>query len=84
MTVAKKHGTVVSYDLNYQPSLWKSIGGEAKAQEVNRNLKSHVDFIFGNEEDFDLALRIKVTSDANNYQKLDTESYLGMMQSAST
>jgi 2-dehydro-3-deoxygluconokinase len=84
MTVAKKHGTVVSYDLNYRPSLWKSIGGEAKAQEVNRKLMSHVDFVFGNEEDFDAALRIKVKSDANNYQKLDTESYLEMMQSVST
>src|ERR1041384_5649904 len=29
---AKKHGTVVSYDLNYRPSLWKSIGGQKKAQ----------------------------------------------------
>jgi len=83
MTVAKKHGTIVSYDLNYRPSLWKSIGGESKAQEVNRRLMSHVDFVFGNEEDFDAALRIKVKSDANNYEKLDTESYLEMMQSVS-
>jgi len=69
MSVAKKHGTIVSYDLNYRPSLWKSIGGESKAQEVNRKLMSHVDFVFGNEEDFDAALRIKVKSDANDYQK---------------
>src|SRR5699024_12667710 len=34
VTAAKKHGTVVSYDLNYRPSLWKSVGGEAKAQGV--------------------------------------------------
>jgi 2-dehydro-3-deoxygluconokinase len=84
MTAAKKHGTVVSYDLNYRPSLWKSIGGEAKAQEVNRKLMAHVDCVFGNEEDFDAALRIKVKSDANNYQKLDTESYLEMMENVST
>lgn len=83
MSVAKKHGTIVSYDLNYRPSLWKSIGGESKAQEVNRKLMSHVDFVFGNEEDFDAALRIKVKSDANNYQKLDTDSYLEMMKSVS-
>ena len=31
---AKRHGTIVSYDLNYRPSLWKSIGGQAKAREV--------------------------------------------------
>ena len=28
---AKRHGTIVSYDLNYRPSLWKSIGGQQKA-----------------------------------------------------
>jgi 2-dehydro-3-deoxygluconokinase len=32
MQVAKKYGTLVSYDLNYRPSLWKSIGG-SKSQE---------------------------------------------------
>ena len=31
MVAAKKHGTVVSYDLNYRPSLWKSIGGQKRA-----------------------------------------------------
>src|SRR5262249_459515 len=35
---ARKHGTVVSYDLNYRPSLWKSIGGKARAQQVNRQI----------------------------------------------
>jgi len=80
MAAAKKHGTIVSYDLNYRPSLWKSIGGESKAQEVNRKLMSQVDFVFGNEEDFDAALSIRVKSDAKNYQKLDTDSYLEMMQ----
>jgi len=35
---ARKHGTIVSYDLNYRPSLWKSIGGLKKAQEVNREI----------------------------------------------
>ncbi|MBT6849947.1 MAG: sugar kinase, partial [Opitutae bacterium] len=33
---AQKHGVIVSYDLNYRPSLWKSIGGQDKAREVNR------------------------------------------------
>jgi len=32
---ANRHGTVVPYDLNYRPSLWKSIGGPDKAQLVN-------------------------------------------------
>ena len=37
---AQKHGTIVSYDLNYRPSLWKSIGGQKRAQEVNRRSPS--------------------------------------------
>ncbi len=40
---AKQHGTIVSYDLNYRPSLWKSIGGQKRAQEVNREIARYVD-----------------------------------------
>ena len=35
---AKKYGTIVSYDLNYRPSLWNDIGGKEKAQEVNKEI----------------------------------------------
>ena len=49
---AKENGTIVSYDLNYRPSLWKSIGGQAKAQEVKREIAKYVDVMIGNEEDF--------------------------------
>jgi 2-dehydro-3-deoxygluconokinase len=42
-------GQLVSYDLNYRPSLWKSIGGLKKAQEVNRRIARHVDVMIGNE-----------------------------------
>ena len=38
MVAARKHGMMISYDLNYRDSLWKSIGGKAKATEVNREL----------------------------------------------
>ncbi len=44
---AKEYGTIVSYDLNYRPSLWKSIGGQAKAQEVNREIAKYVDVMIG-------------------------------------
>ena len=56
MQAAKKAGAIVSYDLNYRASLWKSIGGKAKAQEVNRRLAPYVDVMLGNEEDFTAAL----------------------------
>src|SRR5258705_1166443 len=53
---AKRHGTRVSYDLDYRPSLWKSIGGHKRAQEVNRRIAKHVDVMIGNEEDFTACL----------------------------
>ena len=56
MESAKQHGVIVSYDLNYRDSLWKSIGGQKKAQEVNRKLAPLVDVMLGNEEDFSAAL----------------------------
>jgi 2-dehydro-3-deoxygluconokinase len=56
MQAARRHGAIVSYDLNYRPSLWKSIGGKKQAQAVNRRLAPLVDVMLGNEEDFSAAL----------------------------
>src|SRR2546423_11179194 len=47
-----RHGTIVSYDLNYRPSLWKALGGKKQSQEVNRRIAPDVDVMIGNEEDF--------------------------------
>jgi 2-dehydro-3-deoxygluconokinase len=55
MRAARRHGVVVSYDLNYRPSLWKAIGGQDRAREVNRELAPLVDVMLGNEEDFSAA-----------------------------
>jgi len=60
MEAARRNGAIVSYDLNYRASLWKSIGGKAKAQEVNRRLAPLVDVMLGNEEDFTAALGFTV------------------------
>jgi 2-dehydro-3-deoxygluconokinase len=57
---ANKHGTIVSYDLNYRPSLWRSIGGLQRAHQVNREIVQHVDVLFGNEEDFTSCLGFEV------------------------
>ena len=43
MQAARKHGTLISYDLNYRESLWKAVGGKKRAQEVNRELAPLVD-----------------------------------------
>ena len=55
---AKKYGTIVSYDLNYRPSMWSAIGGQEKAQEVNKEIAKYVDVMIGNEEDFHSMPRI--------------------------
>jgi 2-dehydro-3-deoxygluconokinase len=60
MECAKENGTIVSYDLNYRPSLWKAIGGSKKAIEVNRGLAPFIDVMIGNEEDFTAALGFEV------------------------
>ena len=56
MTAARRHGTIVSFDLNYRPSLWKASGGPEAAAETNRRLVGQVDVLLGNEEDFSAAL----------------------------
>ncbi len=82
MGVAKKHGTIISYDLNYRPSLWQSIGGQAKAQEVNRRLAQYVDVMLGNEEDFTACLGFKVADLDENLSKLDVSNFKKMIQVA--
>ncbi len=60
MTAARRHGTVISYDLNYRPSLWRDVGGQDRARQVNQLLAPLVDVMIGNEEDFTAALGFEV------------------------
>ena len=80
MKSAKKHGTKISYDLNYRPSLWSAIGGQAKAQEVNRNLAPLVDVMIGNEEDFTESLGFKVEGLSSNFTEIDHSAFGAMVQ----
>src|SRR5271166_2712204 len=80
MEVAKRAGTVVSYDLNYRSSLWKSVGGKAKAQEVNRRLAPLVDVMLGNEEDFTAALGFPVSGLDEQHSKLDATGFKKMIE----
>ncbi len=82
MQAARKHGTLVSYDLNYRPSLWKSIGGQARAQEVNRSLAPYVDVMIGNEEDFTAALGFEVEGLDEHHSKLDVANFEKMIHRA--
>src|SRR5947209_9904826 len=82
MDAARRHGTIVSYDLNYRPSLWKSIGGHKRAQEVNRQLASLVDVMLGNEEDFTAALGFEVEGVDENLSGLDPRNARKMIERA--
>jgi len=80
VTAAKKHGTVVSYDLNFRNSLWKDIGGQKKAMEVNRAIAPHVDVMLGNEEDFTAALGFEVKGTGKSFSKLDPTNFKKMIE----
>ncbi len=79
---AKKHGTIVSYDLNYRPSLWKSIGGQKRAQEVNREIARNVDVMIGNEEDFTACLGFEVEGVDENISNIDVTAFKRMIEKA--
>jgi 2-dehydro-3-deoxygluconokinase len=79
---AKRHGTVVSYDLNYRPSLWKSIGGHARARAINREIAKHVDVMIGNEEDFTACLGFEVEGVDDNIGNIEVENFKKMIGKA--
>lgn len=54
---AKKHGTRISFDLNYRATFWK--GREQELREIFTEIASVSDILIGNEEDFQLCLGIK-------------------------
>jgi 2-dehydro-3-deoxygluconokinase len=73
LSAARRHGTVISYDLNYRSSLWKAVGGQERAREVNRRLAGFVDVMIGNEEDFTACLGLEVP---------DTDIHAGALEAA--
>ena len=80
MDAARKFGTIISFDLNYRDSLWKAIGGKAKAQEVNRELVRKVDLLLGNEEDFSAMLGIELEGVSEDFDELPIASYEKMLR----
>ncbi|WP_433615811.1 sugar kinase [Dactylosporangium sp. CA-139114] len=82
LTAARRHGTVISYDLNYRPSLWKAIGGQERAREVNRRLAGLVDVMIGNEEDFTACLGLEVPGTDIHAGALDSANFRTMIAAA--
>jgi 2-dehydro-3-deoxygluconokinase len=80
MRIARENGVVVSYDLNYRDSLWKSYGGKKQAQLVNRQLAAYVDVMLGNEEDFSAALGYDVQGVGDEFSNLASETFHGMIE----
>lgn len=78
---AKKYGTIVSYDLNYRPSLWDAIGGKEKAQEVNKEIAKYIDVMIGNEEDFHACLGFEI--EGSSLDSLNLDGYKKMLHTAS-
>jgi 2-dehydro-3-deoxygluconokinase len=82
MEAAKQHGTIISYDLNYRDSLWRSIGGRERAIAVNRELAPLVDVMIGNEEDFTAALGFEVEGLDEHHSQLEVENFRRMIEKA--
>jgi len=79
---AKQHGVIVSYDLNYRSSLWKSIGGQMRAQEVNKEIAKYVDVMIGNEEDFTACLGFHVDGADEHLLHIDVSAFKKMIEAA--
>ena len=77
---AKKYGTIVSYDLNYRPSLWEGIGGIDKAREVNLELAKYIDVMIGNEEDFTASLGFEVAGNSSDFGTIAIDNYKAMIK----
>lgn len=72
---AKRHGVMVSVDLNFRKKLWT----KEKAQAVMRPLMQYVDVCIGNEEDAELCLGFKPEADIEG-GKTDAEGYKGIFR----
>jgi 2-dehydro-3-deoxygluconokinase len=84
MLAARAHGTIVSYDLNYRPSLWRARGGPEAAREVNGRLAPLVDVMLGNEEDFTACLGFDVPGTDAQLDRLEAANFKAMIADVST
>ncbi|MGF1531407.1 MAG: PfkB family carbohydrate kinase [Puniceicoccaceae bacterium] len=79
---AKKHQTIVSYDLNYRPSLWQDFGGLERCREVNREIAQYVDVMIGNEEDFTACLGFEVEGVDEHLSTIEADAFKKMISQA--
>jgi 2-dehydro-3-deoxygluconokinase len=75
--VAKKHGTRISFDMNYRASFWK--GREKELAAVFKEIASVSDILVGNEEDFQLCLGIEGPEAGGKEIGSKMQSFKGMI-----
>jgi len=78
LLLARKSGTITSFDLNYRAKLWASMGGLKKAQKVLRRIVKNVDVLIGNEEDLQKGLGIPGPKEISG-SKLETKTFFEMI-----
>ncbi len=76
LAAARRHGVVVSYDLNFRSRLWSS----ATAIAATRPLVPFIDVLIGNEEDFQKVLSYKIEGVNANLTTLPIDGYAAMVR----
>lgn len=74
---AKKHGTKISFDLNYRASFWK--GREKELRENFNEIASVADILIGNEEDFQLCFGIEGPAAGGEGLKAKIDGFKGLI-----
>ena len=64
--------------------MWSAIGGQAKAQEVNKEIAKYVDVMIGNEEDFTACLGFEIEGNDENLKELNLDGYRKMIDEAAS
>ncbi|MDX9868260.1 MAG: sugar kinase [Kiritimatiellia bacterium] len=75
---AKKHGTLVSFDLNYRASFWK--GRERELSAIFAEIAGVADILVGNEEDFQLCLGVKGPEAGGKDIQAKIDGFKGMIE----
>lgn len=82
MQAARRHGVVVSLDLNYREKLWRAAGGADRAVATLSRIVEQVDVLVGNEEDLQKGLGIagpEVATAKASAATLDPGAFFGMI-----
>ena len=77
---AKKHGTLISFDLNYRASFWK--GREQELHDIFTEIASVSDILVGNEEDFQLCLGLEGPEAGGKDLASKIDSFKAMIRTA--